>query len=129
MTRIPGRWYFVDGDTSYRHHMNPRTMASPQPAKGYDSGVGSTARTASTRSAPAPMEWEFGGFIRSQEHHDALDEWSKKTVPIEVLDHLGRTFVVMLQSLQVQERKPTPTTPWRMTYVMKALLLREVPSA
>jgi hypothetical protein len=64
--------------------------------------------------------------IRTKAHHDDLETWSKKPGKIHVADHLGRSFEVMILSFEPTDRKPTPSTPWRMRYTMKTLLLRRL---
>jgi hypothetical protein len=43
-----------------------------------------------------------------------------------VTDHLGQTFRVMFEDIQITERQPTRRSKWRFTYVAKAKVLGRV---
>lgn len=130
------RWIFEDleaGET-YTHPINPREAGSPFAARtltfaqtsawsDVDHGL---QRTRAFEAPAAPADWSFGGVIRTQEHHDALLAWSKKSNEVRVSDHLGRTFEVIIRSFRPVERRATPATPWRMTYTMQVLVLRRL---
>lgn len=123
-------WYDPATDESYRVEFNPNKMSDPTArvrnlafAK-YDRDAYHRYRSFET---PAPMvEWTFSGVIQSQEHHDALLEWCKKTNPLHITDHLNRTWEVMVKSFVPVERKPTKLKPWRFTYTIGANVLRQV---
>lgn len=126
------RWTFTEVDTSetYTVPINPDAMTSPFKDRSLEHAAskrfgGSTAIT-SFRHADSPKEWEFSGVIRTQAHHDALKAWEQKPGLIHISDHLGRVFEVMLTSFAPTDRKPTGGVTWRLRYVMKALVLRQV---
>lgn len=126
------RWKFKDLSTNEEETLpvNPSSATSPFPgkviasAKGPGFGGGGINRPRLFQSPSPPAEWSFGGLIRSQADRDQLLRWSKKSSTVSVSDHLGRTFEVIIQRLEVVERQPTPTRPWRMTYTLNVLALR-----
>lgn len=125
------RWTFTEVETgeTYTMPINPDSMSSPfhdrQLVTTYGSRAGGDRLRTIERPAPA-KEWEFGGVIRTQAHHDDLADWAKKPGLVNVADHLGRTFQVVFTDFQAEERKPTPQTPWRLRYTMSALVLRRL---
>lgn len=125
------RWTFTEVATTatYTVPINPDAMSSPTQERQASTAFGISGgrvRPRTLMSPPQAKEWEFSGAIRTQEHHDALLEWSRKDGLVRVTDHLGRVFEVMFTSFQPTERQPTRSTPWRLRYTMKALLLRRI---
>ena len=127
---MTARWKFVDPSTGdeWTHPINPRRMTPPpllRKQMRFASGARvSAARVRAFRAPTSALPWEFSGVIRSQAHHDSLLEWAKKKRLIEVHDHLGRVFEVVITSFEPSDRRPTAHTPWRLTYSMKTLMLR-----
>lgn len=125
------RWTLTDPATAETWTMpiNPDSMTSPHPPKDFASfakGIkGGHNRSRSFMVPASPVEWTWEGAIRTPEHHDALEAWSKKGT-VRVTDHLGRTWEVVMQRFEPSDRRPTPNTPWRMRYSMTALILRQV---
>lgn len=125
------RWKFYDPvlDETWTMPINPDSMTNPIKVKGFAFGrnVRSGGRFTTVRQVPRPVEWEFGGVIRTKAHHDALDEWVGRRRIIQVTDHVHRTYEVMLTGFEVTERAPTKSgVRWRLRYSMKALLLRQL---
>lgn len=125
------RWRFVELATGeeYTVPINPDSMSSPFKDRQFTTSYGSRAggNRLRTKERPAPAkEWEFGGVIRTQAHHDALDAWAKKPGHVNIHDHLGRAFQVVFTDFQATDRPPTPQTPWRQRYTMTALVLRRL---
>jgi hypothetical protein len=125
------RWRFVEVETGeqYTVPINPDSMSSPFHDRQFTTSFGSRAggnRLRTIERPAPPKEWEFGGVIRTKAHHDALDVWAKKPGLINVYDHLGRAFQVVFTAFEPVDRQPTPQTPWRMRYVMNALVLRRL---
>lgn len=126
------RWTLFDPATltTYVMPINPDRMSSPHPRKKIDTAYGGRGGAGLGRirtfMAPADaVEWTFEGPIRTQAHHDALQTWSQKG-EVYVTDHLGRTWVVIMQTFVPDERKPTAATPWRLRYTMKCLVMRQL---
>lgn len=125
------RWVFTEVDTgaTYTVPINPDSMSSPFHDREVTTAYGSRTGSDRLRTFESPAiakEWEFGGAIRTKEHHDALDAWAKKPGLINVTDHLGRTFQLVFQAFEATDRSPTPSTPWRLRYSMNALILRRL---
>lgn len=128
------RWTFVDpiADETWVMPINPNTATSPFVAKNITTAQGADLdshgihRTRMFQAPSAPTSWQFGGVIRTKEHHDELLRWAGKANIVRVTDHLQRTFIVLLQKLDVTDRTPTASTSWRMTYTMTALVLSRV---
>lgn len=123
------RWTFVEVETgeTYEMPINPDSMNSPFPERQFATSWWGLARRLRSNQTPSPArEWEFAGVIRSQAQHDALEEWASKPGLINVTDHLGRTFTTLFTAFEPTDRRPTPNTPWRLRYSMKALVLRRI---
>lgn len=104
--------------------INPREMTSPHGARGT---VGYSVspidlNVRARREHRLPSQWNFGGVIRTQDHHDTLREWCTYPEKVEITDHLQRTFSVRLLAFEPTERRPTPLVPWRFTYMIRALV-------
>ena len=125
------RWTFVDTVTSetWTVPINPDSMSSPFPtrqfvhAKGFAGGLN---RTRTFLAKPQATVIEFGGVIRTKAHHDALEAWARKTVPIELTDHLARSWRVYVTEFIPTDRRPTARTPWRLRYSMKVDFLERI---
>lgn len=124
------RWVFHDPSTaeSYQVPINPNQMSDPQNRQrvmtysNYD-------RNGRFRTFETPaqiVEWSFGGVMHTEEHYKALEFWSKKSTTVQITDHLGRTWAVVMKSFEPVEVRPTALKPWRFTYTMKAVVLRRL---
>lgn len=130
------RWTFVDtvADETWTVPINPKSATSPFPAKvittaqGADLDSRGIHRTRMFQAPSAPVPWEFGGLIRSKAHHDELHRWAEKDNEVQITDHLGRTFEVLIRQFEPVEQRPTKSNDWRMTYTMRVLVLRRIRS-
>lgn len=119
------RWIFYDTVTlaTWTVPLNPNSMSSPfldqSTSPGVRSPIDGTMRV--RRSPRNAKEWEFAGVVRAQEHHDTLIAWAGKTNLLHITDHYGRKFAVRIRSIDMEDRKPTPNTPWRLRYRVQAL--------
>lgn len=130
------RWIFHDPDTdeTWTVPINPNSMTDPENrTRDFQFGVRSRSANIPAPAAirgienPLPIiEWEFGGVIHTQVHHDTLEYWSRKPGEIEITDHFGRTWVVLMKTFEPTERRPTPSKPWRFSYEMHADVLERV---
>lgn len=124
------RWTLTYPSTgeSWEMTINPNKMASPHESKNLSFGRGSRGiqRPATFKVPSGVVNWEWSGVINSKEHYDSLLEWSKKSDEVHVTDHFGRTFEVLIQKFAPEDRRPTGTKPWRLTYTMQAMILRRV---
>lgn len=121
---MTARWIFHDpvAVETYTVPINPNAMTSPFPKTAKQtlpaSPVDGRVRALST---PQPVEWQFSGVIRTQAHYDALLAWVRKQNPVEITDHLGRTFTVLLTTFDPQDQRTPLTTKW--TYTVKGYVL------
>lgn len=126
------RWVLAeaaDPSVTWTMPINPDQMSSPHQDRSISTSYGIRHGINRIRSfvSPTPAkEWTWGGVIRTQEHYDALLEWTKKSGKVRVTDHLDRTFEVFIQAFEPEDRKPTPATPWRGRYTITTLLLRRI---
>lgn len=118
------RWVFNDAVAveAYTVPINPNAMTSPfgktqketLPASPVDGRVRALSRR-------QPIEWQFSGVIRTQAHYDALLRWVTKPNPVEITDHLGRTFTVLLTAFEPEDQRVKLATKW--TYTVKGYVL------
>lgn len=122
------RWQFQDMNTYeiYIVELNPKQASSHRLAKAFDSARHGGQRMRMTKTASQPTDWTFGGVVRSHTHHDALIDWQKRPGKVRVTDHLGRTFEVMMRSLEMTDRRPAGDNTWRFEYTFNCLLLRRI---
>ena len=126
------RWQFRDmrNDDTYTVEINPNTMAGYR--FGRDIGFApyhhdsSYSGVVGVKRPRQPVDWSFGGVVRSKTHHDKLIDWQKRPGKLRITDHLGRTFEVMVRSLQMLDRRPTGDNTWRFEYSFNCLLLRRI---
>jgi hypothetical protein len=122
------RWVLHDPllNESWTFPVNPNAMTSPHGPRNLTVHATRPALGANTAGRVIehnmdPYDWQFSGFIRTQEHHDELERWSKKVNRLELTDHLGRTWAIRFTSFAPDEQKPRATTPWRFNYEAHAL--------
>lgn len=124
------RWTLKDTTTDevWEMPINPDSMTSPEPDRQLSFGQGFRKNTRlRTYARPSEAkEWEWSGVIRTQAHHDTLHEWALRGVPVEVSDHLGRTYRVVIAKFDVTDRRPTKTVSWRLRYTMSVRIVRRV---
>lgn len=121
------RWTITDGFDTYTFPVNPKDMASHGVAVQRDSlpaAVNNTSVRVSETS-PKAYEWTFSGRIYSQQQYDDLLNWVYAGVPVELTDHLNRTFRVVLTAFNPTDlRRPGTTIRW--DYEMRAIVLGEI---
>ena len=127
---MPGvtRWEFVDphagaSPASYTFAINPNRMTSPWLEKKLDLSVSTAAdgmALVSEGQSP-PKEWQFGGAILNQAHHDNLALWLRKTVRIYLYDHFRRRYTIYPLTLDMTPIKWSPAYPFRHQYTMTVL--------
>lgn len=124
------RWVFHDTVTSeeWVFTYNPNNMTSPHLERATVTSQRSPidASIRGIRRMAQPREWGFGGFIRSQAHYEELAEWVDRGNPVELTDHLNRTFLIRLIQFIPNERTPNLKVSWRFTYQMSAVVLRRI---
>jgi len=122
------RWQFRDMRTSevYTVELNPNEMSNFRFPKELDFALYGGSRMRGSRATRQPQDWTFGGVVRTKTHHDALVDWHTRPGKVRITDHLGRTFEVMLRSLDLTDRRPSGDNTWRFKYTFNCLLLRRV---
>lgn len=127
---ITQRWTLRDTQTNevWTMPINPDSMTSPVRRRQLRFALGGRrdGRIRAMRVAAEAEDWEWSGAIRTQAHYDALLAWADKAVPVDVTDHLGRTFRVVITDFNPTDRKPTRRTSWRLRYTMKTKMLEEI---
>lgn len=123
---MPGvlRWKFKDLKTNevWTVPLNPDNMTSPYPQRKYvyNSTTAGPAGTTVTHEAHSdPVSWQFSGQILDRDHFDKLLYWSRKKNRIQITDHYGRIFIVLLDQFNVLPKRAYGK-PWRHTYTMTA---------
>lgn len=121
------RWTLreVATDETWTMPISPDSMTSPEPKRALRT-AGRQARKRVFQTPPPPRDWEWGGVIRTKQHHDTLLAWSLKDAEIDVTDHLDRTYRVAITEFSPTDRASTPRTPWRQRYTMKATILGRI---
>lgn len=107
---------------------NPNTMSSPHAARNtVTTAVSPIDGQVRTMRPRRPVkDWTFGGIIRTEAHYTLLQTWVERGVPVELTDHLGRTFLLRLVHFRPKDRRPTPYVTWRLKYEMSATVLRRI---
>jgi hypothetical protein len=120
------RWSLTDGTNTYQFHLNPKQMGPLGQTYTRDSLPSIIGGVhANETSATKAYEWSFAGRIYLQDHYDALLEWSEKAQVLELSDHLGRTYeVILTQFAPTDLRRPGTTIRW--DYEMKAIVLGRI---
>lgn len=122
------RWTLRDPATGdvWTMPINPDSM-SPVPlvsrAFRNTGGTVGDPRSRTLMGAPNPKFLEWAGVIRTQAHYDALFEWAAKPNEVLLVDHLGRYFTIVIATFSPEDRRPTRSTPWRLRYSMRAVLI------
>jgi hypothetical protein len=118
------RWRFQDMLTNEIHtvELNPNQMSGYLFPKSFEWAGGS--RKQGVRVPRQPLDWTFGGVVRTEGHHDSLIDWQRRAGKVRITDHLGRTFEAMIRSLDMRDRKPAGDNTWRFEYTFNCLLLR-----
>lgn len=119
------KWVFQDPATGEVYHFpyNPNQMTSPYGTK----NIQWTATTAidgqklAFEGQQAPVQWQFQGFIRSQDEYDAFVYWAAKRNRIWITDHYGRAWLGYLTHFDPVARR-TAHIPWSHDYTMQVLL-------
>jgi hypothetical protein len=131
------RWVLDDPDgETYTFPFNPNRMDTPH-------RMDNLTPTARSWNAPneaqvdhgvarviqgkrIPLEWSFSGVLRTQAHYRALVRFHHLRKRINVTDHFGRTWEVLIQGIEWQERRPSAHADWRFAYTVNCLLYRRV---
>jgi hypothetical protein len=131
---VEHRWTLYDPSTdeSWEMQFNPNKMTSPHAPDGTQIFTRSATRPSAGSVARVlvgklqPHDWSFSGVVREEVHFRQLHAWSRKRQQVQLTDHLGRTWLIRILSMDVNERKPTLRRNWRFEYTVKTLLYGQV---
>lgn len=121
------RWKFTDLATgnTYIVPMNPNTMTGIFPDKTItvETTTAVDGQVLLFQGATKPTQWQFGGEIFDQAHHEALRHWTYDIHNrIQIEDHFGRPLIVVLENFSAIPKRANGKY-WRHTYTIKGLLL------
>lgn len=123
------RWRFTDASTSefWDMEINPNEMGSPFRVWETETFGASPVdgRVRARRPSRRPVEWSFGGIIRSKQQYDTLQSWFDRSATLVIRDHFDREFRVKVYDFAPEPRRDTKTNGWRYTYQIRAHLYGE----
>lgn len=124
MARIP--WVFTDptDSTTYSFPINPKDDGSLQYEKQitYKNTSAPVGKTLIYEGQDQPKATSFSGTILSQTQYEAMVLWFTKRHQIQVVDDLGRTFMIYITAFK-PSRKLSRTYPWRHDYTVEYTIL------
>lgn len=120
------RWVLVDEDTAATITLavNPNTMDAFPRSRTLITAFPSRntqERQRTFQTATPTSTYSWGGVVRTQAQYEALRTWVRKAGVVEVTDHLGRVFRVVMQSLKPERKPRRPGSSHRMTYTITAM--------
>lgn len=123
------RWTLYDPllDDTYVFPVNPNAMSTPHAPRSL-----SVITTAPRVGGPSvqgrvvelnaePYEWQFSGYVRTEDHHDQLRAWTRKVNRLVLTDHFEREWSIRMVALDLDEKRPRALQPWRFDYTIKAI--------
>jgi hypothetical protein len=130
------RWTLVDPatDEEWEFPLNPNQMTSPHPPKNHQifaRGIGNNSSSSNGISRvlafrQQPYEWSFSGAIRDEQQYQDFLTWTRKTGRLELTDHFLRTWQIRIDSVDLEEQRPTARRSHRFTYTVKAIIYGRV---
>jgi hypothetical protein len=128
------RWILRDPYTGevWEFPHNPNQMSSPNRPRNISIFVDPPYYDPATQARGAigrvwegnfqPFEWTFSGRLKTQDQYEQLVYWTRKVTRVQLIDHLGRTWVLRMKELDPDEQKPTPRIAWKYDYEIKATM-------
>ena len=122
LVRVPWIFQALDDPDIYEFAINPLNCTMPAKANTYG-----TLKTASGSNivfqgrSPA-QTMSFSGTILTQEHLEAMREWSLKEKQVNITDDLGRGYWIYVTSFS-PTRQRNVEYPWRHEYSCEATVL------
>lgn len=119
------RWSLttLDGSETYTVAINPNAAESALRDQSLSWFLDTSAGFTGVRKKRQPVAWSFSGVVRSQDHYDALLEWSRKRRTVRIVTDLGEALVVRITGFQPGRTAPPRFgVEWRHTYKMNALV-------
>lgn len=117
------KWEISDGVTTVKLAYNPVTMGSVFGPKQISV---STPLNLVTMQPSTAFSWTFEGNVYSDDEYNKLVLWHEKDEILELTDHLGRTWHVVSQTLDMKDRRDTAKNNERYTYSWTVLNLGKV---
>ena len=125
------RWSFFDPTSgqTYVFEQNPNRMSSPFPNRNINAQTTTAlgGRTFFIEGNTSPVEWTFGGSIRTKQFYETLRSWvyNDQGTPLRrrivITDHFGRKINAVLLSFDPQPKRAV-NVYWRHDYEIKALV-------
>ena len=124
------RWVLDDPITSasFTFPLNPKEMGGLDGARKKQVGSGTPVegRMRIWAEPQQVWEWQFSGELFEQTSYDAFNTWVAKDYPVELTDHMGRVWSLLMVDFAPEPKIPTRRHPVRWTYVMRTLVLGRV---
>lgn len=105
------QWIFTDplDASTYMLPHSPREASSPEPRRRQTETFAPVgADIAYARSTPSLVEWTFAIRYYNATEVAALRDWCRKKRLIQITDHLGRTYEVVVLRGEAVEGIPSP---------------------
>lgn len=126
---IPVAWKLYDpvANETVVFPNNPREMGSPHPQKTISFGGRAARGTIAGSANPAePTKWSFSGKSRDQGFYNALVSFRNKENPIQVTDHLDRTWEMVITGIGINEARPSALHATRFTYTVEGFITARI---
>lgn len=120
-----GRWELSGHpDGPYTFEINPKEMSSPFAPRVTQTHISRILqRTLVFRSANTTHRMTFSGLLRSRDQEMQLRKYAAYQGTVQLTDHFGRIWSVVIESLQVNEQRPSPRHSYKATYTMSVYVL------
>lgn len=96
------KWTLYDGTTTFQFSFSPVAMTSPNPTKDLTT---STLQLQTVMNPTKAAQWTFNGNLYSDAEKARFILWHQKEQVLTLTDHLGRSWKVISQTLNIQDRQ------------------------
>ena len=113
---------------SYTFERNPVAMTSSHPPRNYtvDRTIDIAGQPVIWESGPRPWPWKFSGIGLTSAFHAALVSAGRARDPFWLVDHRGRSFLLVFTNVDIRPRTFRKTFPgddhWLFDYEVEALI-------
>lgn len=120
------RWVLQDpttGGVQYIFPINPSKMSAPHAARVFatEHTTAPDGQPLTFEGSPVGVDWTMEGTCRTQEFHDALDDFLALPRRVYLIDHLSRAWTVTVETLG-WTRLPEAYNDWAFTYQLKVII-------
>lgn len=131
-------WQFIDPltDEVYVWPVNPHTDSG---SHAIEKNVEWDVRAGSHRTAAGAHQistivfskgrnlerFSYSGFVYDQDQLEAMNEWISKDYAIEMVDDLGRVFVILVEEFSTS-RVRSRQSPWKHEYNFSGIVLDRI---